>query len=354
MDWLYILMPISGVYIFWPGLVILGLGVGIIGGFFGMGGAWMVTPGLNILGFPMAFAIGTDVAQMAGKSLISTMRHGKFGNVDYGLGLTMLVGTIVGVEVGAQMVMWLERLGSVDKVVRWLYVVLLVLLAWLVFHDIAARRRKEREARAQNKELDHTVTGVDWASRLHAIKIPPVLHFKQANITCSAWLPIFVSFFTGWLAGILGIGGGLIRMPALVYLVGCPTHLAVGTDLFEVAISGLYGTASYAYKGRVELLAALVMLCGAAIGAQIGVVATKYVKGYGIRFVFGLAVIGCLVSVVCKLVEAEFPAWSWLLSPAATIDVLGFVTAISLYITVKMVQGAKAEIAAKKNQPAAN
>ena len=83
MDWLYILMPISGVSIFWPGLIILGLGVGIIGGFFGLGGAWMVTPGLNILGFPMAFAIGTDVAQMAGKSLISTMRHGKFGNVDY-------------------------------------------------------------------------------------------------------------------------------------------------------------------------------------------------------------------------------------------------------------------------------
>ena len=120
MDWLYVLMPISGVTIFWPGLIILGLGVGIIGGFFGMGGAWMVTPGLNILGFPMAFAVGTDVAHMAGKSLISTLRHGKFGNVDYKLGLTMLAGTIIGVELGAQMLMWLERLGSVDKVVRWL------------------------------------------------------------------------------------------------------------------------------------------------------------------------------------------------------------------------------------------
>ena len=314
----------------------------------------MVTPGLNILGFPMAFAIGTDVAQMAGKSLISTMRHGKFGNVDYALGLVMLVGTVIGVEVGAQMVMWLERLGSVDKVVRWLYVVLLILLAWLVFHDIAARRRKEREAKAQNRELDSTATGIDWATKLQAIKIPPVFHFKHANITCSAWLPIIVSFFTGWLAGILGIGGGLIRMPALVYLVGCPTHLAVGTDLFEVAISGLYGTASYAYKGRVELLAALVMLCGAAIGAQIGVVATKYVKGYGIRFVFGLAVLGCLMSVVLKLMQAEFPAWGWLLGPVATVEVLGFVSAISIYITVKMVQGAKAEIAAKKNQPVTN
>ena len=104
MDWLYVLMPISGVTIFWPGLIILGLGVGIIGGFFGMGGAWMVTPGLNILGFPMAFAVGTDMAHMAGKSLISTLRHGKFGNVDYKLGLTMLVGTIVGVELGADIV----------------------------------------------------------------------------------------------------------------------------------------------------------------------------------------------------------------------------------------------------------
>jgi uncharacterized membrane protein YfcA len=128
MDWLYILMPIAGVKIFWPGLIILGVGVGIIGGFFGMGGAWMVTPGLNILGFPMAFAIGTDIAHMAGKSLISTMRHGKFGNVDYKLGMIMLAGTVVGFEVGAQMVMWLERIGSVEKVVRWLYIGLLAAL----------------------------------------------------------------------------------------------------------------------------------------------------------------------------------------------------------------------------------
>ena len=282
------------------------------------------------------------------------MRHGKFGNVDYALGLTMLIGTVIGVEIGAQMVMWLERIGSVDKVVRWLYVVLLILLAWLVFHDVALRRKKEREAKAQHQDLDKTAVGLDWASKLQAIKIPPVVHFKHANITCSAWLPIIVSLFTGWLAGILGIGGGLIRMPALVYLVGCPTHLAVGTDLFEVAISGLYGTASYAYKGRVELLAAIIMLCGAAIGAQIGVVATKYVKGYGIRIVFGLAVLGCLMSVVLKLLQAEFPAYAWLFSPLATVEVLGFVSAISIYITIRMVQGAKAELAAKKQHAAGN
>ncbi|MDR0815883.1 MAG: sulfite exporter TauE/SafE family protein [Desulfovibrio sp.] len=350
MEWLYMLMPISGVNIFWPGLIILGLGVGIIGGFFGLGGAWMVTPGLNILGFPMAFAIGTDVAQMAGKSLISTMRHGKFGNVDYLLGLVMLMGTVVGVEIGAQMVMWLERIGQVDKVVRWLYVVLLILLAWLVFHDVAKRKQKEREAKAKNQDLDQSATGLDWASKLQAIHIPPMVHFKRAGVTCSFWLPITVSLFTGWLAGILGIGGGLIRMPALVYLIGCPTHLAVGTDLFEVAISGLYGAASYTYKGRTELVAAIIMLCGAAIGAQIGVVATKYVKGYGIRIVFGLAVLGCLMSVLLKLLQAELPSFAGLLGTLATIEVLAFVSAISIYIAARMVQGAKAELAAKRQK----
>lgn len=352
MDWLYVLMPISGVTIFWPGLIILGVGVGIIGGFFGMGGAWMVTPGLNILGFPMAFAIGTDIAHMAGKSLISTMRHGKFGNVDYKLGLTMLVGTIVGVEIGAQMVMWLERIGSVEKVVRWIYVVLLILLAWMVFHDVAVRKRKEREAAARGEELSKTATGLDWATTLHAIKIPPMVRFHQAGIYCSAWLPIAVSLATGWLAGILGIGGGLIRMPALIYLVGCPTHVAVGTDLFEVAISGLYGAASYTFKGRTELVAALIMLIGAAVGAQIGAVATKYIKGYGIRIAFGICVIGCLCSVVLKLIQPYLPEYAGFINGVATVVVLGFVSSVSLYIAVRMVQGAKAELAAKKQQQA--
>ncbi len=348
MDWLYILMPIAGVKIFWPGLIILGIGVGIIGGFFGMGGAWMVTPGLNILGFPMAFAIGTDIAHMAGKSLISTMRHGKFGNVDYKLGMIMLVGTVVGFECGAQMVMWLERLGSVEKVVRWIYIGLLAFIAWMVFHDVAKRAQKEREAAARGEKLEAGATGVEWHKTLHKIKIPPMVHLKEAGIYCSAWLPIFVSFLTGWLAGILGIGGGLIRMPALIYMIGCPTHVAVGTDLFEVAISGLYGAATYTFKGRTELVAAMVMLVGAAMGAQVGAVATKYIKGYGIRIAFGLAVIGCALSILMKLVQPWVPQYKAALDLSSTVLVLGLVSCMSLYIFVKMIQGVKQELAQKK------
>lgn len=348
MDWLYILMPISGVTIFWPGLIILGVGVGIIGGFFGMGGAWMVTPGLNILGFPMAFAIGTDISHMAGKSLISTMRHGKFGNVDYTLGLIMLVGTILGFEVGAQIVLQLERIGNLEKVVRWIYIALLAFIAWTVFADVAKRKRKEAAAAAKGEQLDAGATGIEWHKTLHKMKIPPMMHFKAAGITCSAWVPVLVSFFTGVLAGILGIGGGLIRMPALVYLVGCPTHVAVGTDLFEVAISGLYGAASYTFKGRTELVAALIMLVGAAVGAQIGAVATKYIKGYGIRIAFGLAVIGCMLSIILKLLQGQFPAAKVILGNCATVLVLALVSLMSLYIFVRMVQGAREELAQKK------
>jgi len=341
-------MPISGVHIFWPGLIVLGLGVGMIGGFFGMGGGWMVTPGLNILGFPMAFAIGTDITQMSGPSLVSTLRHVKFGNVDYKLGCIMVLGMVSGFECGAQMVMWLERIGKVETYVRSGYVVLLTLIAWVVFTDYARKRRKDREALASGKDVDALSTGIEWHKTLHKIKIPPVIYFQKAGIRCSAWLPILVSFFTGLLAGVLGIGGGLICMPALIYLIGCPTHVAVGTDLFQVAIASLYGAASYSYKGRTELLAAVIMLIGAAVGAQIGSVTTKYVKGYGIRLFFGIAVVGCGVSIILKLLASAYPTLRVFLNNTATVLIFGLVGSLSFFIFLKFLAGTKAELAAKK------
>ncbi|MBW1975950.1 MAG: sulfite exporter TauE/SafE family protein [Deltaproteobacteria bacterium] len=336
MDWLYIYMPIAGFKIFWPGLVLIGFSVGVIGGFFGMGGAWMVTPGLNILGFPMAFAIGTDIAHIAGKSMIATFRHGKFGNVDYKLGFVMLVGTMIGIECGARIVMWLERIGQVGRVVRWVYVVFLFLIALMVFVDYAKAVRKKKRGIVEGEK---GAEGITWYKTLHRIKIPPMVHFKTAGFTCSAWLPIMVSYATGVLAGFLGIGGGLLRMPALVYFVGCPTHIAVGTDLFEVMISGLYGAFTYSLKGRIELVAVFIMLTGAAIGAQIGTVATKYSKGYGIRVAFGSAVVCCMISIILKQLKYNLPA---------AILILGAITTISLYIMITMFRGAAAELREKK------
>jgi len=348
MDYFFVTMPISGVDIFWPGLLILGFGVGILGGFFGLGGAWMVTPGLNLLGFPMAFAIGTDIAHMAGKSLISTMRHSKFGNVDYKLGIIMIVGTVAGFEVGAQMVMWLERLGNVTVVVRWIYVVLLAFIAWMVFYDLHKRIQKDKAVVAGGGQVNAMSTGVTWAATLHKISIPPMVRLEVAGIYCSMWLPVFVSFMTGWLAGILGIGGGLIRMPSLIYFIGCPTHVAVGTDLFEVMISGLYGAGTYTYKGRVELVAAVVMLLGASIGAQIGVIATKYIKGYGIRIAFGICVVGCFVSILMRLVQPYLPGMTAFLDIGSTTLILSLVSIVALYVFIRMIQGVQKEISQNK------
>src|ERR1035438_159805 len=348
MNWFYVLLPIAGVHVWWPGLVILGLGVGIIGGFFGMGGAWMVTPALNVLGLPMAFAIGTDITHMAGKSLISTMRHAKFGNVDYKLALIMVFGTIGGLEIGARNIMWLERIGKIDLYVRCGYLVLLTGIAWLVFADVLKRRNKDRAARAAGRTVDQRTTGIEWYKPLQQIKIPPVVNFPKAGVRCSVWLPVAVAFFTGWLAGVLGIGGGLIRMPSLIYLIGCPTHVAVGTDLFEIAVSGLYGAATYSFKGRVELGAALIMLIGAAVGAQFGAVATKYVKGYGIRIFFGFAVVGCDISILMKIVAATQPSLKSVLDLSATILVMGLVSLLSLFIVMKFVMGVREELAMKR------
>lgn len=335
MDWYMMYMPIAGIEIFWPGLVLIGFAVGCIGGFFGMGGAWMVTPGLNILGFPMAFAIGTDIAHIAGKSMISTFRHSKFGNVDYKLGIIMVIGTVIGIECGAQVVMWLESIGKIGPVVRWVYIGLLALIALMVFYDYYKATQKKKAGEVG----EHGAEGITWYKTFHRINIPPMVHFKVAGITCSAWLPIMVSFLTGVLAGFLGIGGGLIRMPALVYLIGCPTHIAVGTDLFEVMISGLYGTFTYGAKGRIEIWAVFVMLAGAAIGAQIGTVATKYAKGYGIRIAFGLAVLACMISIILKQFN---------INTAATVLILGAVGSICVYICAIMFSGAAKELREKK------
>ena len=260
----------------------------------------------------------------------------------------MVFGTIGGLEIGARNIMWLERIGKIDFYVRCGYLILLTGIAWLVFADVLKRRNKDRAARAAGRTVDQLTTGIEWYKTLQRINIPPVVNFPRAGIRCSVWLPVAVAFFTGWLAGVLGIGGGLIRMPSLIYLIGVPTHVAVGTDLFEIAVSGLYGAGTYSYKGRVELWAALIMLIGAAVGAQIGAVATKYVKGYGIRIFFGCAVIGCDISVLMKIIAASHPSLKSVLDLSATILILGLVTLLSLFIVMKFLMGVREELALKR------
>ncbi len=139
-----IYFPIAGVDFNVLLLLFIGATVGVCGGFFGIGGAWIVTPALNIFGFPMPFAIGTDLAHMGGKSIVSTIRHAKFGNVDIKLALSMMIGTTVGMELGAKLVMHLESLGLAESVIRKIYIVFLFLIGSYVLYDYLSHTRNRK------------------------------------------------------------------------------------------------------------------------------------------------------------------------------------------------------------------
>jgi uncharacterized membrane protein YfcA len=338
MDMFTVYLPIAGMPFNVLLLLLIGFTVGVCGGFFGIGGAWIVTPALNIFGFPMPYAIGTDLAHMGGKSIVSTMRHGKFGNVDLKLGFSMIVGTTVGIELGAQLVMLLERAGLAESVIRKAYIVFLSLIGSYVLYDYMSHTRRSARPSEATSAPQETL-----ARRLQRVRIPPMVRFKTSGITCSLWLPVLVGLMTGIVAAVLGVGGGFIRMPALIYLIGCPTLVAVGTDLFEVMITGAYGSFTYALKGRVELIAAMWMLVGAAVGAQMGTVAVKYVRGYAIRLLFACTIFIACASVVLKQLRLQ-------VASSATILTAGI--AISSVIIWWLVRGILGERAAQRRRAA--
>jgi len=295
-----IYLPIAGVEIAAWKLILLGFTVGVIGGFFGIGGAFMVTPALNVFGFPMAYAIGTDMAHIAGKSIISTVRHKKLGNVDVKLGLVMVVFTGLGIELGARTIMWLERIGRVGPVVRIVYMFLLFGVGIFMLYEYYQLTRGSNGHEVRDAGMSRL------ARTMQGIYLPPMIHLKTSGIVISLWVIAFVAISTGFIAGFLGVGGGFIRMPALLYIIGCPTTVAIGTDLFEVMASGAYGAFTYAMKARVEIVAALVMLFGAAAGAQCGALATKYVKGLTIRLYFAITMLLSGVSVIFKHISSSY------------------------------------------------
>jgi uncharacterized membrane protein YfcA len=301
MDIFNIYLPVAGIEFNLLLLILIGFCVGVLGGFFGVGGGWIVTPALNIFGFHMAFAIGTDLANIFGQSIGATKKHHKMGNIDWKLGSISIIASIVGLELGSQVVLFLEKAGDVGSIVRWCYLFLMFGLSSIMFYDYYSsnpkRQKNKKSAITPNSETKpHKI---NLAERLHKINLPPMISFPASGIKAvSLWIVIFVFLFTGFLSGFLGVGGGFIRMPALVYLIGVPTTIAVGTDLMSVLFAGAYGCFTYALKGRVEFIAAFIMLIGASIGAQIGATAIKYIKGYGIRLLFAIMITlaGCSIA----------------------------------------------------------
>jgi uncharacterized membrane protein YfcA len=293
--------PIAGVTV--NPLLLAGIGflVGILGGFFGVGGGFIAGPMMFWTGVPMNFVVGTDLAHMTGKSIVAAKRHRALGHVDIKLGALMVVGTIIGVEIGARIIEALVAAGIVDIVIGLVYITILVIIsAFTAWESLRALRM----IRTDHLDIKDAVGFQGISRRIHSIQIPPMISFPYSGIaSISLWTVLGVGFITGLLAGSLGVGGGFIRMPLLVYLVGVPTHVAVGTDLFEIMFSSGYGMLTHALKGNVDVLMALVMHTGAALGAQIGAVSTRFFIGPRIRLFFSvLPLIGAFL-VLLRLVS---------------------------------------------------
>lgn len=280
-------------------ILLMGVGflVGILGGFFGVGGGFLAGPMMFWTGVPMNFVIGTDLAHMTGKSIVAARRHRALGHVDLKLGMYMVLGTIIGVEIGARIIEALQDTGAIDITIGVTYVVILVSIS--IFTGWESIRAIQM-VRTDQIDVQDAVGFKGLSKRIRAVNIPPMVSFPVSGIeSISIWMVLGVGFITGILAGSLGVGGGFVRMPMLIYVLGIPTHIAVGTDLFEIIFSSAFGTITHALKGNVDILMALVMHTGAAIGAQIGATATRFFAGPRIRLAFSvLPLIGAALVVI--------------------------------------------------------
>ncbi len=298
-------LPIAGVHISLLVLIGIGFAVGVLAGFLGMGGGWIITPALNILGLPMPFAIGTGLANIAGQSALASVKHRKMGNVDYALGLTIGISMVIGVEGGVRTVLWLSSLGLAASVVRYIYILFLSGLgvAMLTEYCVSARKRSTGSA-----ESPKPIGQRGLVSRHRIMRVPPVLRLRTSGVEVSLWVLVLCGMAIGFLAGMMGNGGGWALVPLLVYVLGAPTYVAVGTSLICVMISGAYGAFTYALQGRVEVLAALCMMVGAAVGAQMGTAAIRYVRGAAVRVLYAVMLLLVAASVVMKQLGLAVPA----------------------------------------------
>jgi uncharacterized protein len=260
-------LPVAHVHINVIWILFFGLLVGGMAGFFGVGGGFLITPMLNaIFGVPYPIAVGSSLSLLIGITVASTIRHSKYGNVDYKLGLVMVLGTAVGVQAGVRLLYAIKSLQNtlvahtgthldiLEIVLSIAYILMLSLIGLSIFKE-SLRTIKMTKKEATGRQISGEPEASGSVKRIRAIKLWPLIDFKVSGIKdISLWVITGIAFFTGLLSGFMGIGGGFIPMPALIYIIGCPTVVAVGTSLFAIFFTAAYGALTYSFKGNVDLI----------------------------------------------------------------------------------------------------
>jgi uncharacterized membrane protein YfcA len=271
-------------------LVFLGMGaaVGFLSGMFGVGGGFLMTPLLIFSGIPPAVAIGTEAAQIVASSVSGAIAQYQRRNVDIKMGLVLLIGGIFGSVIGVQIVKELRQLGQFELFVSLAYVIFLGIIGALMLIESLNTMRKARAGHAPSARRP------GQHSWLHGL--PFKMRFHRSKLYISAIPPLLLGGFVGFLGAIMGVGGGFIIVPAMIYLLRVPTNVVVGTSLFQILFVTAATTILHAVQNyTVDIVLALILMIGSVIGAQFGAVAGEKLKGEQLRFLLaGLVLLVCL------------------------------------------------------------
>ena len=319
-------------------LVALGLIVGTLSGFFGIGGGFLITGSLLVLGVPPLYAVGTGITLVMGTAIISTLKHRQLGNVDLKFGFCLICGTMPAVYIAERLNQVLDANDMASPVIQGLYFLMLCGIGSFITYD-SIRNKARKNAKTSKMILRNLRIGPEFIYIPLLGKRSLYLKFPVAGIdSMSVLVILMIGFCVGFMAGLLGAGGGFIMMPVLIYLVGVPTTVAIGTDLLQVIVTGSLGTFLYSLSGKVDLLMAVFMLVPAFFLSQVGAMATKFVDASKIRSVYGALLIAGGLAVGLEYISG-FVTHNNVLNYAAIIILLGFSAIVSLWILLMYVKG---------------
>ena len=274
-------LPIAEIEINLLLILFFGFIVGFMSGLFGVGGGFLMTPLLIFMGIPPSTAVGTESVQILGSSVSGAIAHSRKKNIDYEIGIFLLIGGIFGSTIGVILFNFLKESGNIDLIINILYVIFLSVIGILMLIEstISLVKHQEKVIRKKKKRsfLDY---------------LPLKLKFRHSGIYISIILPISVGIITGFLASLMGVGGGFIMVPAMIYLFRMGTVSAIGTSLFQIVFVTLNSSILQAtYNLSVDLILAIFLLIGGVIGAQYGSKFTSKFKGEQLRVLLALIVI---------------------------------------------------------------
>jgi uncharacterized membrane protein YfcA len=289
-----IYLPIAEVSVDALLLLAIGTMVGLLSGMFGVGGGFILTPLLFFIGIPPAVAVASAANQIAGSSFSAFLTHLRRRTVDFKMGLVLLAGGVIGSALGVQLFALLQDQGQFELVVSLLYVVLLGAIGGLMLNESirTLRRRNDPNALLMPRKR-HT-----WAHGL-----PLKMRFHTSKLYVSAIPPFVIGMFVGILAAIMGVGGGFIMVPAMIYLIGMPTKVVVGTSVFQfLFVTGFTAVLQAVQNGTVDVMLAVILLIGGVIGAQIGVGLATRLRAEQLRILLALLVVGVCLKLAADLV----------------------------------------------------